>query len=144
MTVGKYAGTPIDQLPHSYLRWMMTQKFPKELLEVVEKKLKASDYNDLHLAVSRHALDMYSKRFLFRWMKSEHVRDGLGREGDGIATHVAKEAEVAWTEGVDVSKHRHQDDGIVKLYDGVLFVFKVNPAFPDYRDLVTVMDSTDQ
>lgn len=141
MEVGKYAGKRVDQLPNSYLRWMITQKFPTEILEAAQKKLAQSDYFDLYISVSRHAIDMYSKRFLFRWMKKENIR---GEEGDGIATHVAKEAEIAWTEGTDVSKKRHQDDGIIKQYDGILWVFKVNPEFPDYKDVVTVMDVNDQ
>lgn len=141
MSVGRYRGKRVDQLPNSYLRWLMTQKFPKEILEAAERKLKASDYNDLYLSVSRHAIDMYSKRFLFRWMKKENIR---GEEGEGIATHVAKEAEIAWKDGLDVSKNRHQDDGIIKQFDGILWVFKVNPEFPDYRDVVTVMDMADQ
>jgi hypothetical protein len=140
MSVGKYAGKRVDQLPNSYLRWMMTQGFPKNILEAAEQKLKKSDFADIFLAVSRHAIDMYSKRFLFRWMKKENIR---GEEGDGIATHVAKEADIAWTKGVDVSKRRYIGDGIIKEYDGLLWVFKVNPEFPDYKDVVTVMDASE-
>ena len=139
--VGRYAGKRIDQLPNSYLRWLITQKFPKDILEAAERKLKASDYNDLYLSVSRHAIDMYSKRFLFRWIKKENIR---GEEGDGIATHIAKEAEIAWEKGLDISKNRHQDDGIIKVFDGVQWVFKVIPDFPDYKDVVTVMEVIDQ
>lgn len=138
INVGRYAGTPIDKLPNSYLRWMVGQDFPKEWLEVARAKLEKSDYNDTYLTLSRHAIDMYSKRFLARWVKSE----GGNGEGDGLATFLVKQAELAWKNGTDVSKHRHQDDGIVREWEGVRFVFNVNKNFPDYKELITVM-STD-
>ncbi|KKK92168.1 hypothetical protein LCGC14_2705630 [marine sediment metagenome] len=135
--VGRYAGTPIDKLPNSYLRWMITQDFPKDWLEAARKKLKESDYNDLHLNVSRHAIDMFSKRFIDRWLNSESSRS----DGDGLATYMAKLAEKAWEKGKDVSKKRHKDDGIVKEYLGIKWVFGVNPNYPDYKDVITVMPS---
>ena len=137
MSVGRYAGIPVDKLPNSYLRWLISQRFPKEILEAAERKLKASDYNDLYLSVSRHAIDMYSKRFLFRWIQKENIR---GEEGDGLATHVAKAAQEAWDKGTDVSQHRYDGDGIVKQYDGVRWVFKLNPDYPDYKDVVTITE----
>ena len=136
ITVGRYAGTPIDKLPNSYLRWMITQDFPKEILEAVRHKLEGSDYNDLYLSVSRHAIDMFSKRFLSRWTTSH--------EEDGLATFIAKAAEEAWDKGKDVSKKRHKDDGIVKEWDGIRWVFGVNPNCPDYRDVITIMSSDEQ
>lgn len=136
MVVGRYAGKPIDQLPNSYLRWMITQDFPKDWLECARRKLEESDYNDLYLHVSRHAIDMYSLRFLSVW-QSEAPEMGLG-------TFIAKRAEEAWTSGTDVSKHRHQDDGIVKEWRGIKWVFGVNPNYPDYKDVITVMDGIDQ
>lgn len=141
ITVGRYAGTPIDQLPNSYLRWMITQDFPKAWLECAKKKLEQSDYNDLYLHVSRHAIDMFSKRFLFYWMKRENDK---GDDGDGLATFIAKCAQKAWEEGTDVSKRRHQDDGIVKEWDGIKWVFHVNPNYPDYKDVITVMAGDSQ
>ena len=136
MEVGRYAGKPIDQLPNSYLRWIIGQDFPKEILDAAKAKLDQSDYNDLYLSVSRHAIDMFSKRFLFKWLHSENDK---GDAGDGLATFIAKSAQDAWERGIDVSKHRHQDDGVVKELDGIKWVFAVNTNFPDYRDLVTVM-----
>lgn len=141
INVGRYKGKRVDTLPNSYLRWLITQRFPKEVLEAANRKLKSSDYFDHYLSVSRHAIDMYSKRFLFRWIKKENIR---GKEGDGLATHVAKEAEIAWKEGLDVSKNRHKDDGIIKQHDGILWVFQTSPEFPDYKDVITVMDMADQ
>ena len=137
--VGKYAGTPVDQLPNSYLRWMITQDFPKALLDVAHRKLKESDYNDLHINISRHAIDMFSKRFWHLWADSKDTFP----PDEGLATFVAKLAQEAWEKGDDVSKHRHSKDGVVKKYQGICFVFGINPNFPEYRDVTTVMDNTD-
>lgn len=138
MTVGKYAGTPIDQIPNSYLRWMVTQSFPRVFVEQALKKLSESDYSDIYLSISRHGIDMYSKRFIHNW--NAHIR-AKGEDGDGLATFITKEAQEAWEMGADVSKHRHQDDGIIKDWKGVKWVFRVNKQFPDYKDVVTVMGS---
>ena len=131
MTVGRYAGTPIDQLPNSYLRWMITQDFPKEWLDVAHRKLKDSPYSNEYLSISRHAYDQFSLRFLAVWANE-------GQEM-GIGTFLVKRAEEAWKHGEDVSKRRHQDDGIVKLWRGIKWVFAVSPRFKDYKDLITVM-----
>ena len=137
ITLGRYAGTPIDQLPNSYLRWMIGQDFPKEWLEVARKKLSESPYSDEYLSISRHAYDQFSLRFLDLW-KSEGQQMGLG-------TFIAKRATEAWTAGQDVSKRRHADDGTVKLWRGIRWVFNVSPVFPDYKDLITVYpDNTDE
>lgn len=133
INVGRYAGTPIDQLPNSYLRWMLTQKFPREWLEVAKRKLAASPYSNEYLSISRHAYDQFSLRFIQRWQNDADAKT------IGFGTFIAKQAELAWNEGRDVSKRRHADDGIVKEWDGVRWVFGVSPTFPDYRDLITVM-----
>lgn len=134
--VGRYAGTPIDKLPNGYLRWMMLQDFPKEWLEIAQRKLENSDHNDTYLFVSRHAIDMYSKRFLGTWLMKEASKDG-----DGLATFIVKQAQEAWGKGVDVSKNRHKDDGIVKELDGVRYVFGINTDFPDYKEVITIYPS---
>jgi putative quorum-sensing-regulated virulence factor len=136
MTVGKYAGIAVDKLPSSYVRWIISQDFPKDILEAAKRKLEDSEYNDIFLHVSRHAIDMYSLRFLEVW-KREAPEMGLG-------SFVAKRAQEAWISGVDVSKYRHQDDGIVKEWRGIKWVFGVNPNFPEYQDVITVMSSTDE
>ena len=136
MEVGRYAGVSVDQLPNSYLRWLVTQDFSKDIVECAIKKLKESNYDDLYLCVSRHAIDMYSQRFLSVW-QSEAPEMGL-------ASFIAKRAEEAWKSGKDVSKHRHQDDGIIKEWRGINWVFHINPNYPDYRDVITVMHSTNQ
>ena len=139
--VGKYAGTPIDQLPVSYCRWMMGQDFPLEWLEIARNKVAASPMNNEHLTVSRHALDRYSKRFISRWIR--HLDTFHGKQAresaDGMATFVVKQATEAWEKGRDVSKNRHQDDGIVKEYKGIKYVFNQSKQFPEYRELITVM-----
>lgn len=140
MKVGRYAGVPVDKLPNSYLRWIITQNFSRDILEAAKQKLGESDYNDLFLSVSRHTIDMFSKRFLHVWIESENPK---GKEMDGIATFIAKRAQEAWDKGKDVSKHRHQSDGVIKELDGIKWVFGVNPNYPDYRDVITVMQDTD-
>ena len=136
ITVGRYAGTPIDQLPNSYLRWMITQDFPKGFLDAAKKKLEESNYNDLFLNVSRHAIDMFSKRFLELWIQSESDKS---EEAMGLASFIADLAQKAWESGEDISKNRHKDDGIVKEFKGVKWVFNINPKYPDYKDIITVM-----
>lgn len=135
VTLGKYKGRRIDQLPNSYLRWLVTKPFPKPWLEAAKKKLGASKFDDIEMNVSRHALDMFSTRFLSLWMdapKEEHDA--------GIATYVARLAQEAWDKGEDISKHRHQDEGITREYRGVKWVFGVSPSMPEYKDVITIMD----
>lgn len=140
INVGRYAGTPIDQLPNSYLRWMLTQDFPREWLEIAKRKVSESPYSSDYLNVSRHAYDQYSLRFLERWQA--HLGTAQVKH-DGIGTFIARQALEAWEKGQDVSKRRHQDDGTVKLWEGIKYVFAVSPTFPDYRELITVMPDDD-
>ncbi len=130
MEVGKYRGTPVDQLPNSYLRWMVRQSFPEEYLEAARRKLGASQYDDTHIEVSRHAMDMYSTRHLVDWITATNGETGIG-------THVAKLANEAWDKGVVISKKRTKDDGIVKRWNGVDWVFSDNNE-GDLRSLITV------
>ena len=138
LTVGKYSGVSIDKVPMSYLRWMILQDFPKEWVEFAKKKLSKSDYNNSQLEVSRHALDMFSKRFSSRW--AQHMIETADR-GDGIATYVTKLAQTAWDRGMDISKHRHQDDGITKEWEGIRWVFMVSPHFSEYKQVITIMEA---
>lgn len=137
ITVGKYAGTPIDQLPVSYCRWMLSQDFPPEWLEIARRKVEASPMYNEPLSVSRHAIDRFSVRFLKYW--TEYKVSCGTHEYDGIATFFVKLATEAWEKGEDISKNRHQDDGIVKRYKGIKFVFNQSKVFPEYRELITVM-----
>lgn len=137
MTVGRYAGTPIDKLPNSYLRWMLTQDFPKLWKDAAAKKLDASQHSDIYLNVTRHTLDMFSKRFLHLWLQTEARK----KEGDGFATFVARAAQEAWEKGEDTSLHRHQDDGLRRDWNGLRWVFKVAEGYPDFKDVITVMEA---
>lgn len=139
ITVGQYEGTPIDQLPVGYLRWMLGQDFPREWLEIAKAKVDASPLYKGSLVASKHAIDRYSLRFLKRWTA---YRYGGKDNNDGIATFLVKQAEEAWNQGQDVSKNRHKDDGIVKYYKGILYVFNQGKEFPEYVELITVMERT--
>lgn len=134
ITLGKYAGCRIDQLPNGYLRWMLTQDFPKLWLDYAKKKLEKSPFSNEAVSVSRHCLDQYSLRFLNRWRKNHRSPDG---KLVGLASFVASEASQAWENGRDVSKHRHKDDGKAKEYDSIVWVFAQNPDFPEYLDVIT-------
>ena len=134
--IGRYAGKPIDQLPVSYLRWLIMQDFPKEWVDAAKKKVEASQFHNDHMGVSRHALDMFSMRHLDKWI------DWLAKPESspiGIASFVAKMAQEAWENGKDISKHRHQDDGITKEFRGIKFVFQVSSNFPEYKEVITCM-----
>ena len=96
MTVGKYKGVSLDKVPNSYLRWMLSQEFPKELVEFAHKKVSESEYFNEHISLSRHSIDMFSKRFIAYW--NSHVRV-QGEAADGLATFIAKMALKAWNEG---------------------------------------------
>jgi hypothetical protein len=127
MPVGKYKGIAVSKLPVSYCRWILLQAFTPDIMEAAKKKVEASVFNNIHIGVSRHALDMFSLRFLDYWDKEV-----------GLASFVANYAQRAWEEGVDVSKKRHQDDGIVKSLDGLRFVFIVSTYVPDYKEVITI------
>lgn len=133
MEVGRYRGVPIDQIPNSYLRWMLGQDFPKEILEIAKRKVEASPYSNEPLFVSRHALDQFSLRFLHLWVTYVTTHQ------EGISTFLVMLAEEAWKDGKDVSKNRYNKDGIIKEMNGIKFVFDQSQSFPEYRELVTVM-----
>lgn len=137
MRVGRFNGVAVDKIPNGYLRWMVTQTgFPKDVLECAKDKLEKSNFCDLQLSVSRHAIDEFSLRFNRIWLN--HVRDS-GNEADGMATFITKMAQEALDYGEDRSKRRHQDDGTIKEYKQIKWVFAKEGAFPEYKELVTVM-----
>lgn len=137
MHVGRHAGKRVAELPVSYCRWIIMQKFPMEIVAAAKKKVDASSFNNLGINVSRHAMDMFSLRFLDYWFES----DARGCD-KGLGTFVAEYAERAWEEGKDVSKHRTQDDGIVKELDEIRFVYQVSPNFPEHKDVITCYPAT--
>lgn len=139
MTIGKYSGVRIDAIPNSYLRWMITQDFPKDLIKCAMEKLSKSSYTDTQMHISRHAIDMFSKRFLNIWAQSEADK---GDDALGLASFMVRLAQEAWDSGEDVSKRRHMNDGIIKQFNGIKWVFNFVPEYPDYKDIITVMDGT--
>lgn len=139
ITIGKYRGMKIDQLPNSYLRWMvMQQGMPEEWLICARNKLKQSDFDNTGINVSRHAIDMFSKRFIDLWNARNFKLSDENKIG--LGTYMAHMAQEAWESGIDVSKHRHPTDGIVKVYNNIKWVFALNPKYPEYKELVTVME----
>ena len=136
MTVGKFAGVPVAQLPVSYCRWILGQDFDKEIMEVAKLKVDASPISNEPLNVSRHAIDRFSLRFIDHW--NGHLASSQEKH-DGISTFLVKMAEEAWEDGEDISKNRHKEDGIVKKHKGIKYVFIQSKEFPDYKELVTVM-----
>jgi len=133
MHVGKYIGVPISKLPLSYCRWIVMQSFPPDIVEAAKKKVDSSQFSNISIHVSRHSVDMFSLRFLDRWLESD-AKVVL----KGLATFVAEYAERAWVEGKDVSKNRHHDDGTVRMLDDICFVFAVSPNVQDYKEVVTI------
>lgn len=134
INVGEYAGTPIDQLPLSYCRWMLGQDFPAEWVEIARRKVKASPSHDDKMILSKHALDQFSTRFLKHWTEHKYTQ-GIERH-DGLATFLVKRAREAWDFGEDVSKGRHKNDGIVKACRGIKYVFS---STAKSLELITVM-----
>lgn len=137
MNVGKYAGVAIDKLPNSYLRWMVSQDFPKEWVRIARKKLEASDYYNDPLNVTRHAIDSFSKRFLNLWVM--HMKETKG-EGMGLASFLAHTAKEAWTKGTISHGPRFAGDSLRRDYKGIRYVFSVSPHYSDLLDLITVME----
>lgn len=133
LTFGKYKGVKISQVPMSYLRWMLGQKFPPELMKFAWEKVRANKSSDIEMEVTRHAYDSFSLRYIGLWQKSNI---GILGKQIGIGTFLAELADHAWKEGKDVSMHRHQDEEIRKEYQGVKFVFNRHGYI---RTLITIM-----
>jgi len=137
INISPFEGTPIDQLPVSYCRWMLMQDFfPREWMEIAKAKVDASPIHNEPIFISRHALDRFSIRFLREWTEYKFTHKA---EYDGIATFLVKRAKEAWEKGNDVSKKRHRSDGIVKQYKGIKYVFNQSRRYPEYLELITVM-----
>lgn len=76
--------------------------------------------------VSRHALDGFSLRFMDKWDKVT-----------GLATFVTRKATEAWEKGTDISKERFENDGIIKEFEGIKYVFSNNNDL-DYKEVITI------
>ena len=128
MKFGKYAGVRVDQLPEKYCRWIMTQDFPEEITKWAREKMKSNTTDFCEFDVTRHALDSYSLRFMNNYFERKD-------RSVGFATFVAREANIAFEKGKNVSKHRHQDEEIIKEYNGMKFVFNKKG---EVKTLITV------
>lgn len=136
MQVGKYKGVAADKLPLSYCRWMLTQKFPEDVMRIVRKKVEASPLKEKGVSVSMHAVDKFSLLYLDRWLS-----DGKPA-GIGIGEYVVSLAYQAMTLGKQLSQvDRHQDDARRYEYDGIVFAIAGQPHLPQYRELVTLFPS---
>lgn len=131
---GKYKGVKVSQVPMSYLRWILGQtKFPAEFKEYAKYKIDKNKTTNADIDVTRHAYDSFSLRYLRLWQNSNI---GMLGKQVGMGSFLAEMSQRAWEEGKDVSKDRHQDEELIKLYQGVKFVFNKDPS---YRVLITVM-----
>lgn len=134
MQKGKYRGIPVDKLPNSYLKWMLSSgfDFPEEQLRYARKKVNSNVTSSIDLNVTRHALDKFSLKYMHLW---KPVKLGNGVY-EGFASYVARVAYEALESGEDVSKHRRDDDETRKKYENIIYVFN---SKGEYRTLITVL-----
>lgn len=123
---GKYKGKRIDQVPMSYLRWILTQKFGSEIEKYAREKVSRNNTITDNLDVTRHAIDKFSLLFLDTW---EERNIGLG-------SYVTRKALEANEKGKDISKHRHENDERIMEWEGIRYVFNNDSNF---ITLITVM-----
>ena len=132
MPFGKYKGVEIKKINNSYLRWLLTiAGLPDDVREAASEKIKNSDFDQTDIQITRHALDMFSKRFLSRWEDRDI----------GLATFVARMAVKALKEGIEIKDNRKLERGLEILYENIIWVFNWPPEAPDYKSLITVMAS---
>lgn len=122
---GKYKGKRIDQVPMSYLRWMLGQKFDKELMEYAKKKVETNKTVKDNLDVTRHAIDKFSLNFIDTWDRKM-----------GLGSYVTMKALEANEKGKDISKHRHADDQRIMEWEGIKYVFNQDS---EMMVLITIM-----
>ena len=131
MPYGRYKGVPVVKIPNSYLRWLINQPgIPEIIKQEAAKKLENSDFDNTDIDISRHAIDMFSKRFLSKWENRKI----------GIATSVAHLAIEALTKGKLLIDERNIDKGIKMYFDGIIWVFNWDDIFPQYKTLITVIE----
>lgn len=135
MPYGKYKGKKVDTLPMSYLRWILAQKFPKDIMAVARAKVGANPSSKRMIDCTRHAIDSFSLRYLDRWKR--YVNDGtMVMHSVGIASFLAELAYEAYEKGEDVSLSRHKDEELRKKFQDIIFVFNRGG---EIRVLITVM-----
>lgn len=135
MPFGKYRGMAVKSIPNSYLRWLITvEGVPIDVKEEAEKKLEASDYDNSDIQITRHAIDMFSKRFLDKW----------NDRNIGIATFVTRMAVETLAKGMMVTDERPWGRGIKYFYDDICWVFNWDDNFPEHKSLITIMHPNDK
>ena len=110
-------------------------------MEIARKKVEATNTGySSKTHVTRHALDMFSLRFLHFWIDQRRENPQLG-----FASFVVKMADEAWVHGVKHRQPRHKDDGITKEYKDIVWVFVQSAEFPEYLEVITCypMDDAD-
>lgn len=132
MPYGKYKGKKVDTLPMSYLRWILAQKFPEDIMAVARVKVNANPSSKLMIDLTRHAIDSFSLRYLSVWQK----RWVTLKVQQGIASFLAELALEAYDKGEDVSLTRHQDEEVRKKFQDMIFVFNRDG---EIKVLITVM-----
>lgn len=130
MPFGRYKDLPIDKIPNSYLRWVVGQPNMPDYVKIeANKKLEKSDHDDTDIEISRHAIDMFSKRFLNKWTN----------QNIGFGTFVAHSALEALIKGLVVGDERKIGKGVKIYFDDIVWVFGWDSNFPQYKNLITVM-----
>lgn len=133
MPAGKYKGVPVDKLPLSYCRWMLTQKFSPDIVKIARAKVEASPLKKKEIAVSVHAIDKFSLLYHDRWL-SEGKPNNIG-----LGEYVIQLGTQALMLGKKLSTVGRPDDTNKRYeFDGVVYVFGFNDGTPDYKELVTL------
>lgn len=132
MQVGKYRGIPVDQVPNSYLKFMLAHDFPEEFLKYARMKVNTNVTSSIDINVTRHALDKFSLKYMHLW-KPMKLGNGVY---EGFASYVSRMAYEALEKGEDVSKHRRDDDEMRKKHENIIYVFN---SKGEYRTLITVL-----
>lgn len=120
LSIGKYKGKRITEVPMSYLRWILSQKFPAEIMDFAREKVSENPTSNINMDITRHAYDSFSLRYLGKWQQYN-----IGRLGKmvGIGSYISMIAQEAFDTGEDISKTRHQDEELIKKYQDMKFVF---------------------
>lgn len=130
MPFGRYSGIEIKRIPNSYLRWLLTVPTISSIIrKEVEEKLRNSDFDSTDIQISRHAMDMFSKRFIEKWQDKKV----------GIGSFLAHYAVDALSKGKLVKDERNLDKGISIYFDEIVWVFNWPKESPEYKTLITVM-----
>lgn len=130
MPFGKFKGMAVKSIPNSYLRWLITiEDVPDVVREEAKLKLEISDFDNTDIEITRHALDMFSKRFLYKWTD----------RSVGLGTFVANMSIEAQTKGRMIADNRPWGKGVKFFYDDIIWVLTWHEDLPQFKSLITVM-----